>query len=598
MKGNKQLHFGVIFSNLDDTCQYDIWLGIVDFAHKNGIQLTAYVGMYQTTNYDIASHYETCFEIISNNDSLDGVILFSGFIANTVSTEDFEAYISKISDRFPLVSISGVIPGIPSVLIDNMSGTYDAVEHLIKAHGKKNIAFIKGPDGHVEAEARFEGYKKALEKNGIAYDERYVFSGGFTQESGHFAVRKLLRMPGVSADAIVACDDTIATGVLNELKNQNLLVPGDIAVAGFDDDRDSATFIPSISTVRQDFFKIGSMSAGVLLNQINKKHVEPVTYMAPKFISRQSCGCLEVEFFDTEQRYNNDPSNTDSLSTFVTSGFMLLFKQNTPEEQINEWVTAFVGELKKNPFSKESFLKILNEILIGYSQSSKDVLLWNDALSILAQGVKLYNNEIDCPYTVLTVIILATELVQEVRFKEVIVKNIETTDSRIMLRRIASNVVSIFDIDSLLSELYLLLPELSIDSAVVGLYRAPIKSIFSNADRTIEHVLGFDSNNIFNSLSGETDNIPFSDYSRIDKFEFENLSDSLLLPLFFKDEEYGVLLLPFYPAISADIYETLRVNISTAIKGAGLIKEVAHQNSLLQSALEQATEAKKASGDS
>jgi len=580
MRDNNRLHFGVIFSNIDDTCQYDIWTGIVDFAHINGIKLTAYVGTYQTTNYDMASHYETCFELIKSSDSLDGVILFSGFIVSTIGNEEFEAYIAKISGHIPLVSVSSIVPGIPSVLIDNTAGIYDAVEHLIKIHEKKNIAFFKGPDGHIEAEDRFEGYKNALKNNAIAYDERYVFPGSFTQESGQHAVRKLLRTRGISADAIVTCDDTIAMGALDELKNQKMLVPGDIAVAGFDDDRDSATFIPSISTVRQDFSKIGSLSAEVLLNQINHNQAMPVTYMSPKFIKRQSCGCLEKEFSDIEQRYNNLTGDA-SLNAYLADGLIRLFRENTPESQINEWTVAFIDELKKNPFSKENFLQIINEILISYGQNSEDVILWNDALNLIAQGVMLYSDEVGCTQTALATIVLAAELVQEARFKELKVKDLAISDTRVMLRRISCSIVSIFDVDSLINELYLLLPELSIDSAIVGLYRTPVKSGSSGADRTIEHVFGFDGNNTINIRSDEANSIPFSDYSRIDEFEFESLRDSMLFPLFFKDEEYGIMLLPFYPDISTDIYETLRVSISTAIKGAGLIKEVANQNSLI-----------------
>ena len=177
MKSNKRLHFGVVFSNLDDSIQYNVWEGLVEFAKKNYIQLTGYVGMYQTTDYDIAPHYETCFELIKNSSSLDGVIIFSGFIISTIDTEKFKEYVARIAEIIPVVSVSYVMPGIPSILVDNNTGTYAAVEHLIQVHGKKHIAFVKGPDGHLEAEERFDGYKRALESNGLTYDERYVFPG-------------------------------------------------------------------------------------------------------------------------------------------------------------------------------------------------------------------------------------------------------------------------------------------------------------------------------------------------------------------------------------------------------------------------------------
>jgi len=590
MAEKKRLHFGVILSNLDDTCQYDVWSGIVEFAHRNDIQLTAYVGTYQTTSYDFTPHYETCFELIKNSSSLDGAIVFSGFISSTIGYEDFESYVAGISDHVPLVSVSYVMPDIPSVLVDNISGIYDAVEHLIQVHGKRNIAFVKGPDGHLEAEARFDGYKKALEANGLPYDERYVFPGNFTQHSGQLAVRKLFETPDISADAIVACDDTIAIGVLNELKNHNLMVPTDIAVAGFDDDRDSATFIPSISTARQDFFRIGSISAEVLLDKVNRKPVEPVTYISPVFIVRQSCGCLELTFSDTEQTCYDDYSQPESLSLYIAERFVHFFGKYMMESQINEWAEAFTAVILEKPFSKESFLHLLNEKLIIYSLYSKNVLVWNDVLNALTIGVELHSDEVECTYTILSTLILATSLVQEVRFKDMKIKELNMSDNRVMLRRIASYIVSIFDIGALVEELQKLLPELSIDTAVIGLYRGPIKSNDPDADRTIGHLVGFDGNKKLNYVSNKSDPALFIDHPNIVGFDFETRHDYFLFPLFFKDEEYGVIFLPFDLTIPIEVYETLRVNISTAIKGARLIDEV-------RSALAQATDASKAKSD-
>jgi len=594
MNGKKRLHFGVIFSNLDDTCQYDVWSGVVDYAHLNDISLTAYIGVYQTTNYDLAAHYETCFDIVKHSNSLDGVIIFSGFIASTIGTEEFEEYVRRISDHLPVISVSYVMPDVLSVLVDNTAGVYCAVEHLIKIHGKKNIAFVKGPEGHPEAEERFNGYKNALEANGISFDDRYVFPGSFTQESGQKAVEMLLDNPDISADAIVTCDDTSAMGVLNELKNQNMLVPTDIAVAGFDDDKESATYIPSISTVRQDFLKIGSISADVLLKKINNKPVDAITYMSPAFIPRQSCGCLEVEFSDTETGYKNNPAKSDNLSTYVTNRLVMLFKQTTPESQVHKWFADLINAIKEKPFSKDGFLRLLNEKLIAYSQYSKDILVWNEALNILAKGVELYSDEVDSPYAIMSTLILATSIVQEVRFKEIRIKDLVMSDNRVMLRRIASNLVSIFNIDSLVDELYKMLPELSINTAIIGLYNTPVKSSDSDADRTIDRLIGFDGSNKINSKSNKENPITVSDYSTFENFDSGSRRDLFLFPLFFKEEEYGVVLMPYDPFIPIDIYETLRVNISTAIKGAELIEEVGYRNVLLQSAFEEATQASKA----
>jgi len=335
MKEKKRLHFGVIFSTLDNTCQYDIWNGIVEYASKNDIHLTAYLGTYQTTVYDFTSHYETCLDSIKNSHSIDGIIMLSGFIAGESGNEAMEKYADTIVKLLPLVSVSYIIPGVRSILADNIAGIYDATEHLIKVHGKKKIAIVKGPDGHPEAEDRLEGYKRALAANGLAFDERYVFPGDFSEDCGKRAVEKLLKTPDLSVDAIVACDDATAIGVLIGLKKHGLLVPADIAVTGFDDDRDSAIFIPSISTARQDFFQIGLMSAEALFEQIIGKPTEEVTYVSPVFMMRQSCGCLDKGFSDAEPEYKGDRAEADSLVSYVSRNFTPLFQMEVQVPQID-----------------------------------------------------------------------------------------------------------------------------------------------------------------------------------------------------------------------------------------------------------------------
>ena len=485
MKQKKRLHFGVIFSTMDNTNQYDIWGGIAEYARKNDIHLTAYFGTYQMTVNDFASHFETCFETIKSSASLDGLIMFSGFIAHIIGNENFEKYAAKILGHIPMVSVSYVMPGVPSVIVDNITGMYSAVDHLIKAHGRRKIAFVKGPDKHPEAESRLEGYKKALAANAIPFDERYVFPGYFDRDSGHSAVGKLLKMTEISADAITASNDVCAIGALNELKNNNLVVPDDFAVTGFDDDKVSAAFTPSISTVRQDFHKLGLISAKTLFDQVNKRAVEEITYVPPVFVARQSCGCLKKEVSNKE-------------------------------------------------------FKAIKEISLSDS------------------------------------------------------------DNRWMVRRVASSLVLIFDIDSLSEELYKSLPDIAIDTAIIGLYRRPVKSSDPNADRTIDTLIGFDGDKRFNITNNDNNSAPivFSEYSSIENFDFESKRrDLFFIPLFFKDEEFGVMLMPFAPDISVDTYETLRINISTAVKGAELVKEIKYQNERLQSALEQANEASKAKSE-
>ncbi|MCL1883595.1 MAG: GGDEF domain-containing protein [Defluviitaleaceae bacterium] len=550
---NKRLHFGVLLSTMENTCQHEIWDGIVEYAQLYDIHLTAFIGTYQTTNYNFASHLETCFDMISKN-SLDGIIIFAGFIAQIIGAENFEKYIARIPKNIPIVSVSFSMPGVQSVLADNETGIFSAVEHLIKVHGKKKIAFVKGPDGHSEAEERFDGYKKALAANEIEFDEQYVLPGDFSQESGHAAVVELFNNRKLSADAIVSSDDETAIGVLNQLKYYNISVPKDIAVTGFDDDRNSAMFIPSISTSRQNFYKIGMVSAETLCKKIAGTPVEDVQYVESVFVARQSCGCLEKEFTRAEQKSNLEAS------------FISLFRHVVPREKIKEWTNTLVEKMKEEPFNQEEFLQAFDEILMSFNTFSKEFFMWHEAINILATWLK--------SSPVLASLIFAKSLVNEIHHKEQRVKEFAQNDSRMLLRRVTSTLVLIFETSMLAETLHELLPELSLNTALIGLYKNPIKSSDSSANREIDVLIGFDGEQKFNMRYNQNP-ILFSDYSTITDFNFERERRTFFfIPLFFKDEEVGVMLLPYDPKIQIDAYETLRVNIAAAAKGAELLSTI------------------------
>lgn len=478
----RRLHFAVMFSTMDNTIQYEIWNGIVEYARVHDIHLSAYIGTYQTNDYDFASHLETCLEALTKSSFLDGLIFFAGFLAHSIGQEKFEKYIARMPKHIPIVSVSYIMPGVPSVLADNMGGMQGATEHLIKKHAKKKIAFVKGPEGHFEAEQRLQGYKNALAAHGLDYDENYVFPGNFNKEGGRDAVRALMEMQGQKADAIVTSNDETAMGVLNELRIRKIAVPAKIAVASFDDDIESATFSPSISTARQDFFEIGRVSAQTLFNKINQLPQEDIEYVPSAFVARQSCGCsIEVPL------------------------------------PVREW-------FKEKSFFKEEFLHLFDHFFHNKAIQAKD-------------------------------------FVQD--------------DARMLLRRVTSALVLIFDIDSLAEELYKLLPDISLHSALLGLYRRPIRGDEAGADRTIETLIGFDGEQKIKMKHSKSNPISLYDYKTIDNFDFEARRRTLFfIPLFFKDEEVGVMLLPFAPSIPVDAYETLRINISTAVKGAELLSKI------------------------
>ena len=569
-----RLHFGVFIADVDDVSQVLIVDSIDEYSQTNDIHLTVYVGTHQTVNDEYTSFYDTCFNTIKNDSTLDGLIILSGHISAQMGSEAFTKELLAICDIIPVVSVSFAVPGVPSVTIDNENGFFSAVDHLIKVHNKKQIALVSGPDGHSEAMERFDGYKRALFENGIEFDERYVLPGDFTEESGKRAVEELVDERKLSFDAIAVCADNPAMGVMNELKHRGILVPSGVAVVSFDDDKGADTFIPSLSTVQQNNFEIGRISVERLHKIVNGIDVEEKIITTPIFLMRQSCGCLERDILNLGYTGNRTHFEASVLFHFVYNNFVEIFHNHVPPQEVQGWTSVLVGRIIEMNFCVDSFLRLFDEILINYNNYSEDYSPWNKALSTLTAGVERYSEELSGTYLVLSTLIRATSLLHQICMRGEKNKANDLDRVRMTRRRLANIIASTFEIESLANQLRVSLPMLALDAAAVGLYNNTESNAFDSS-KTIHTWIGFDNNKTFNINDIER-NVELSPNIReLKEFSYERTRRSLVfLPLLFENEEVGVLYLPYIRKIHADTYEILRINISSAVKGAAMLSRI------------------------
>ncbi|HEY6078722.1 MAG TPA: substrate-binding domain-containing protein, partial [Polyangiaceae bacterium] len=114
-----------------------------------------------------------CYRLVSPR-ALDAVVALS----LNGSTEVVETFL-KGFPGLPMVTLGQVVPGIPAVAADNAAGMRDAVVHLISGHGRRRIAFLRGPAENEEAQTRFQAYRDAHRDFGLSYDRRLVAFGDF-----------------------------------------------------------------------------------------------------------------------------------------------------------------------------------------------------------------------------------------------------------------------------------------------------------------------------------------------------------------------------------------------------------------------------------
>ncbi len=216
----------------------------------------------------------------------DGLLIYTA----SVSTEE----ISRLhSHGFPMVLLLQSPPDdlkIPSVTIENKTGAFKIVNHLIEAHGHRKIAFLAGPENEEDATWREQGYREALTSHGISINNKLISMGGFDTPTAQNSVAEWISK-GVKFDAIFAADDDSAIGAINALQYTDLRVPEDIAIVGFDDVYVSQYLSPPLTTVQVPIEQAGYTAAAQLIHLLRQEAVEPHVQLPTKLIIRRSCGC-------------------------------------------------------------------------------------------------------------------------------------------------------------------------------------------------------------------------------------------------------------------------------------------------------------------
>jgi DNA-binding LacI/PurR family transcriptional regulator len=130
-------------------------------------------------------------------------------------------------------------------------------------------------------EERFAGYQDALADADVPYDPALaVFEGEWHASSGGSMATRLSDVPNPPT-AIVAGNDLLAVGAIQALRSRGLLVPDDVAVAGFNDFDFAELTDPPLTTLRVPGFDIGRRAASLLIEGIEGRETAPVTERLP-----------------------------------------------------------------------------------------------------------------------------------------------------------------------------------------------------------------------------------------------------------------------------------------------------------------------------
>lgn len=193
---------------------------------------------------------------------VDGMII-------TTASEQKSPLLHMKFEEIPVVLLDRYIEGCSydGVVVDNKTGAYTAVKHLIN-EGHHRIGLIAGPWDVTPGRERTKGYEKALRDFGIQIDKKYMLEGDFREESGYQCGNELLSL-NEPPTAIFSSNNLMTLGLLKCIHNRGIRLGKEITVVGFDD-LDVATFIePPLTVVSRPMRKMGEVAAELLIERID-----------------------------------------------------------------------------------------------------------------------------------------------------------------------------------------------------------------------------------------------------------------------------------------------------------------------------------------
>ncbi len=258
LRKQKTHTIGVIVPRLNSAFMSTVLSGIEKVANNAGYNLI--ISQSFETQEKEAKNAQTMF-----NNRVDALIISLAY-----DTKDYKHLNSFIKKNIPIIFFDRVADEIDAtkVLIDNFKAGYQATEHLIH-QGCKEILHITGNLIRNVYNDRLNGYKKALDDNGIKYDQKLVISNDLSEKAIEDCLKNDVLKRQKLPDGLFITSDPSAAYALTILKEAGVKVPEDMAIIGFNNDLISRVCEPAISTINYPGNQMGETIASILINHLN-----------------------------------------------------------------------------------------------------------------------------------------------------------------------------------------------------------------------------------------------------------------------------------------------------------------------------------------
>lgn len=257
LRGQKTRMIAVMIADIGNPFYHPMVRAVQDIANQY-----KYDVMVSNTDHTLEGEQHFMDSVLRR--PVDGIIM----VPYHLGDDDVDTIVTRTGAAVGVVGQHILHPRADVAFGDDAKAVSDTVHWLVETKGHRRIAFI-GVAGEFSAAARRKrAFEAALQSCGIELHEEYTPMGDWSPESGYHCMRKLLALPA-RPTAVFACNDLMAIGAMEAIRQQGLVIPRDLALVGFDDIPPASWLSPRLTTVAQYPHQMGSLLAQSLFNRFS-----------------------------------------------------------------------------------------------------------------------------------------------------------------------------------------------------------------------------------------------------------------------------------------------------------------------------------------
>ncbi|MFC0116695.1 LacI family DNA-binding transcriptional regulator [Pseudoalteromonas xiamenensis] len=285
LAGTSSFTVGLVYDNPNAYYVIDMQNGVLSRCRREGYELVIHPCSYSDEN--MVEEFQTMIK----RSRLAGLVL-------TPPLSEQQDIIDLLESLD--VEFVRILSGRPSqdeneskncIYVNDYAASYEITEHLIR-HGHTNIAFLCGDEEHKSTAERLSGYQDALKDNRLVFDEKLVYRGNYSFESGVQGAKAFLEDGNkFNISAIMGGNDEIAAGALFAARLMNVAIPAQLSITGFEDSPFSKQTWPKLTTAHQENDVISQHAARLLFSKIRGPRnldKEIMTVFTPSMVVRES----------------------------------------------------------------------------------------------------------------------------------------------------------------------------------------------------------------------------------------------------------------------------------------------------------------------